>query len=200
MELYNFPSVQKTIEDFINDDDGNITRSQMVTIGTLVLVMSIMSAIDAYAKHSSHGSHGSHTSHSSTSYIRTHSNHGSHSDHGSHQSHSSHTSHSNTASHSNSRYSSEGDVTYGPNVSTIPGIDAVTRSNASISPSDAATTDSATASLSNNSLPKVPNAPDVPDTIAMGTINDVSFIAPMAVDPNHSKIDDIKGIFTFEDE
>lgn len=200
MELYNFPSVQKTIEDFINDDDGNITRSQMVTIGTLVLVMSIMSAIDAYAKHSSHGSHGSHQSHSSTSYIRTHSNHGSHSDHGSHQSHSSHTSHSNTASHSNSRYSSEGDVTYGPSVSTIPGIAAVTRSNSSMSPSDAATTDSVTASISNNPLPEVPNVPDVPDTIAMGTINNVAFIAPMAVDPNHSKIDDIKGIFTSEEE
>lgn len=189
MDLYSFPSVQKTIEDFINDDDGNITRSQMATIGALVLVMSIMSTIDAYAKHSSHGSH---KSHSSTSYIRTHSNHGSHSDHGSHESHSSHTSHSNTVSHSNSRYSSEGDVTYGPNVSSIPGIAGVTKSHASISAGDVAGTDTTTASLSNISFPDVPNAPDVPDTIAMGTINKVASIAPLAVDPNYTKFDDIK--------
>ena len=51
MEKYRFPSIQKTIDDFINDDDGNITRQQLVTIGAMILVMSIMSSIDAYAKH-----------------------------------------------------------------------------------------------------------------------------------------------------
>ena len=52
MEKYRFPSIQKTIDDFINDDDGNITRQQLVTIGAMILVMSIMSSIDAYAKQS----------------------------------------------------------------------------------------------------------------------------------------------------
>ena len=189
MDLYEFPSVKKAIEDFINDEDGNITRSQMVTLGTLVLVMSIMSAMDVYAKH---GSHGSHVSHSSTSYIRSHSNHVSHSDHGSHESHSSHTSHSNTASHSNSIYSSEGDVNYGPDVSSIPRLSADVQSNSIIAPGEVANTNTTTASISNIELPEVPDAPTVPDTIAMGTIQSTATIAPLTVDPNHTMVDEIK--------
>ena len=132
-----FPKIKKSINDFINDEDGSATRSKLISVGSMVLLMTIFAGIDAYAAHSSHKSH---SSHSSTSYIRghvshtshtshtssSHSNHSSHSDHGSHSNHSnhaSHTSHSNTSSHSNSLYSAEGDVTYGPDVSDIPGIE-----------------------------------------------------------------------------
>ena len=129
-----FPKIKKSINDFINDEDGSTTRSKLISVGSMVLLMTIFAGIDAYAAHSSHKSH---SSHSSTSYIRghvshtshtshtssTHSNHGSHSNHSNHASHSSHTSHANTSSHSNSLYSSEGDVTYGPDVSDIPGIE-----------------------------------------------------------------------------
>lgn len=132
-----FPKIKKSINDFINDEDGSTTRSKLISVGSMVLLMTIFAGIDAYAAHSSHKSH---SSHSSTSYNRghvshtshtshtssSHSNHSSHSDHGSHSNHSnhaSHTSHSNTSSHSNSLYSAEGDVTYGPDVSDIPGIE-----------------------------------------------------------------------------
>lgn len=124
-----FPQIKKTIDDFISDEDGNITRSKLVTIGTMVLLMSVMAGIDVYATHRSHSSH---TSHSSTSYIRDHGNHGSHgshSNHSNHSSHSSHTSHSNIATHSNSLYSAEGDVQYAPLVENIPGVSSVPQSN-----------------------------------------------------------------------
>jgi hypothetical protein len=147
-----YPGIKKSIQDFIDDEDGSITRSKLVTVGSMVLLMAIFASIEAQAAHSSHKSHSSHSSHSSTSYSRTHgshesheshsshtssaahsnhsssthSNHSSHSDHGSHSNHSnhaSHTSHANTSAHSNSLYSNEGDVTYGPDVSEIPGVE-----------------------------------------------------------------------------
>lgn len=191
MDKYKFPSIHKTIDDFINDEDGNITRSQLVTIGAMILVMSIMSSIDAYAKHGSHRSHGSHGSHSSTSYIRSHTNHGSHSDHGSHESHSSHTSHSNTASHSNSLYSAEGDVSYGPSVSSIPSVTSGSQSNSPYTVEGVITRNMESESLANAVLPIVPNAPDVPSTIEPGVFQDPSIIAALAVDPNHTAIDDV---------
>lgn len=86
-----FPKIEKAITDFLNDEDGNITRNRLVTIGSLILLMSILS-IDTVSAHESHSSHSSHESHSSTSYIRDHTNHVSHSDHGSHSSHTSHSS------------------------------------------------------------------------------------------------------------
>lgn len=194
MDNYKFPSIKKTIDDFINDDDGNITRNQLVTIGAMILVMSIMSGIDAYAKHGSHRSHGSHGSHSSTSYIRDHSNHASHSDHGSHESHSSHTSHSNTASHSNSLYSAEGDVSYGPSVSSIPSVTSGSQSNSSFIVDEAVTRNMDSEALADAMFPKVPNVPDVPATIGAEAFQDPSVIAALAVDPNHTAVDDVVDI------
>ena len=135
-----FPQISKALNDFIEDEDGNITRSRLAVIGSMIMIMSIMYGIEALADHSSHrshrshsshqsgsgghGSHESHVSHQSHTSSSTHDSHSSHSDHGSH---SSHTSHSNTSSHSNSRFSNEGDVTYGPSLSSINGI-ALTKS------------------------------------------------------------------------
>ena len=133
-----FPKIKKSIKDFVRDEDGGITRSKLIAVGSMVLLMTMVSAIQAYAAHRSHSSH---SSHSSTSYNRGHVSHishtshssgsgshgshsshssSSHSNHSNHSSHSSHTSHSNTSSHSNSLYSTEGDVSYGPSVSDIP--------------------------------------------------------------------------------
>lgn len=130
-----FPQIKRSIEDFLNDEEGNIPRGKLLSIGALLVLFSAILSMDAYAKHSSHSSHKSHSSHSSTSYHRSHtshashtssshSNHASHSDHGSHSSHGSHTSHSNTSSHSNSNYSAAGDldVTAAPRASAIKGI------------------------------------------------------------------------------
>lgn len=104
-----FPSIKKSIETLIEDEEGNIPAGKLLTIGTLIVLLGSVLSMEAFAAHGSHKSHSSHSSHSSTSYIRDHSNHGSHSNHASHASHSSHTSHSNTASHSNSNYSAAGD-------------------------------------------------------------------------------------------
>lgn len=104
-----FPSIKKSIENLIEDEEGNIPAGKLLTIGTLVVLLSTILSMEAFAAHSSHKSHSSHESHASTSYVRNHTNHASHSNHASHASHSSHTSHSNTASHSNSNYSAAGD-------------------------------------------------------------------------------------------
>lgn len=115
-----FPKVKRSIENLIEDEEGNIPTHRLLAIGTIIVLMSNFLAIESFAKHSSHKSHSSHSSHVSGSH-GSHNNHGSHE---SHVSHGSHTSHSNTASHSNSNYSAAGD--YGtpkaPAASSITGI------------------------------------------------------------------------------
>ena len=76
----------------MSDEEGNITRNKILTVGSLAIILGIMYSMDVYAKHGSHSSHKSHSSHSSTSYIRNHTNHASHSNHASHNSHASHSS------------------------------------------------------------------------------------------------------------
>ncbi len=105
----NFPTIKKSIEDLINDEEGNIPRGKLITIGSTLMLMGMIMGIDVYATHGSHKSHSSHSStsyvrsHSSTSYVRSHSSHGSHTSHASHASSqtsdaSTHASHSNTHS------------------------------------------------------------------------------------------------------
>lgn len=103
-----FPTIKKSIEDLINDEEGNIPRGKLLMLGSTIMLMSMIMGIDAYAAHSSHKSHSSHSSHSSTSYHRSHVSHTSHrsgydhSSHGSHNNtHSSHASHTSTPQHIN---------------------------------------------------------------------------------------------------
>ena len=192
-EKKKFPGLKKTIDDFIEDDDGNITRDRLVSVGAMVMVMGILMGMSADA------GHGSHQSHSSVSYIRGHSDH---SDHGSHTSHDSHTSHSNTASHSNSLYSAEGDVSYGPSVSSIPSVQATPKaSTGSGSTSTAAMIGSSDVKLPqipqvtpdgkitvgsithNVKLPEIPTAPDVPDTIQPGSFSIPNMASPVVAKP-----------------
>lgn len=161
-----FPKVNKALTDFLNDEDGNISRKRLVSIGSFILLMSIMN-YDAVLAHGSHVSHSSHESHSSTSYIRDHTNHSSHSDHGSHSSHNSHTSHSNTASHSNSAYSSEGDVEYAPSISEIPEYSISPIENGSVI--DLSATPSVTDASEANSTLLNMNLP-MPDTNSVNTM------------------------------
>lgn len=110
-----FPKFQKSIEDLIEDEEGNIPGKKLLMLGTMIVVLGSLLSMDVFAGHRSHSSHKSHSSHSSGS--------GSHGSHSSHESHASHTSHSNSASHSNSLYSAEGDVTYkAPAASSVPTI------------------------------------------------------------------------------
>ena len=91
-----FPSIQKTIDSFIQDEEGSIPHGKLVTLGAFFLIMSSYIAAAGFG-HSSHKSHKSHSSHSSHSS-------GSHSN-GSHRSHASHVSHSSGYSPHNSHSS-----------------------------------------------------------------------------------------------
>ena len=126
-----FPKFQKSIENLIEDEEGNIPGKKLLVLGTMIVVLGSLMQMDVFAGHRSHSSHKSHSSHSSGSSGHgnhgSHASHASHSNHGSHSnthsSHASHTSHSNTSAHSNSSYSSEGDVSYkAPAAADVPTI------------------------------------------------------------------------------
>jgi len=211
-KLPHFPEVKKSIEDFIADEDGNITRSKLAIIGTMVMVMSLMILTDTYADHASH------VSHSSTAYIRSHSNHssGTHSSqpsqptHSEHASHGSHTSHANTATHSNSQYSSEGDVSYGPDTSSIPSVNAVTKASGYAAGSNTAISalnvsipqipkptglisDAGNAPFVDMTLPKIPKVPDAPATITPPKVGIPNFETPVKVELEHPGETNISG-------
>ena len=141
-----FPKLQKSIENLIEDEEGNIPGKKLLVLGTMMVVLSSLLAMDVFAGHRSHSSHKSHGSHSSGS--SGHGNHGSHESHTSHSSHTSesshsshgshssmhsdhlsHVSHANTANHSDSTYdySVEGGKSLyseysGPAAADVPGI------------------------------------------------------------------------------
>ena len=98
------PHLQKAIYDFIEDQEGNVPRHMVLSIGSMMLILGMILTQNAYAAHRSHSSHSSHRSHSSHS-SHSNSGHGSHSSHSSHSSHESHSNHSNHASHSNTHSS-----------------------------------------------------------------------------------------------
>lgn len=109
----NLPRVLQSISDYLYEEEANIDRRKIISIGTILALATIFMATDAFAKHgshsshSSHGSHGSHSSHASSSHSSGHSNHSNHASHESHESHASHS--SSTAyhySHASSTHSS----------------------------------------------------------------------------------------------
>lgn len=89
------PKINKKINDFLYEEEGNISRGKILTVGSLLLIAGILFAGDVYAAHRSHSSHRSHLSHSSSAG-------GGHGSHESHQSHQSHQSGSGHSSHSSS--------------------------------------------------------------------------------------------------
>lgn len=98
-----FPTVKKSITNFLYEEEANISRSKMLTLGSMmVLVGVLLINSDVFAGHRSHSSHASHGSHSSGSYTP--------STHYSHESHVSHASHVS---------SSTGTIT--PSVDPVPG-------------------------------------------------------------------------------
>jgi len=62
-----FPEIKKSLGDFLYDEEGNISRNKIITVGSLILILSMVYGMDAFASHSSHSSHESHSSHSSHS-------------------------------------------------------------------------------------------------------------------------------------
>ena len=79
-----FPQLKRSIENYLTEEEGNISRNKLLKIGSMVLLMGILFMQDAFAAHRSHSSHESHSSHSSG-----YSGHSSHESHVSHSSHSS---------------------------------------------------------------------------------------------------------------
>lgn len=76
-----FPSVTKALGDYLSDEEGNITRSKVVTLAGIAIVLGTLYGLNVQA---SHRSHSSHSSHSSGSYSSAHYSHISHSSHSSH--------------------------------------------------------------------------------------------------------------------
>lgn len=118
-----FPQIRKGLEDFMNEEEGNISRSKVAMIGSMMVILGVM-LVDgnAYAAHRSHSSHRSHNSHSSG--WGSHESHQSHQSHTSHSSstHSSHASgHSSHASGSHSSHSSASHYSGSGNGSTGTG-------------------------------------------------------------------------------
>nr|WP_302610392.1 His-Xaa-Ser repeat protein HxsA3 [uncultured Mitsuokella sp.] len=62
MEHFEFPHVQKSIEDFLYDEEGNIPMNKVLTIGSVVMILGLLLGDDTYAGHRSHSSHSSHES------------------------------------------------------------------------------------------------------------------------------------------
>lgn len=153
-----FPSVKKSIQDFINDEEAAIPRGKLLAVGSIMVVLSVILSVDAAAKHTSHKSH---SSHSSTSHHRSHVSHTSHSSHS--NTHSSHASHSNTHS-SHSSHSSTAVTTTKPAVTTAAQPVVTTAAKPSVSsipvPSDISSINSV--EISGNSIAAKLNSIGVP--------------------------------------
>ena len=103
MEEHLFPEIKKSIEDFIYEEEGNITRNKVIAMGTMMLILSLMMYDEVFAAHRSHSSHSSHASHSSGSGGGIHGSHESHVSHSSHVSSSGHSSHGSHSNHAASK-------------------------------------------------------------------------------------------------
>lgn len=65
MEKPLFPHIQKSVDSFLYDEEGNIPVNKVLTIGSMLLVLGYLLNQETFAAHSSHRSHSSHSSHRS---------------------------------------------------------------------------------------------------------------------------------------
>lgn len=77
-----FPAAKRSIANYINDEEGNISRNKLVTVGSAVILMGLIVLLDG-CTYVSHISHTSGTSHRSSGSHRSHSSHSSHRSHSS---------------------------------------------------------------------------------------------------------------------
>ena len=127
--LPSFPKLTQSLVDYIYDQEGNISRNKMLTVGSMIMLLSILYSTDVFARHSSHRSHSSHKSHSSGTS-------GYHSSHVSHQSHTSHSSGSGYYYSAGGGTSSYGGASYSQTATGVAanGADAVSVVGGSINP------------------------------------------------------------------
>ena len=52
-----FPHIKHSVEDFLFDEEGNIPRSKILTIGSMIIVLSLLFTEKAFAAHRSHSSY-----------------------------------------------------------------------------------------------------------------------------------------------
>lgn len=62
MEKPLFPHIQKSVDAFLYDEEGNIPVNQVLTIGSMLLVLGYLLNQESFAAHRSHSSHSSHRS------------------------------------------------------------------------------------------------------------------------------------------
>ena len=55
------PKINKKISDFLYEEEGNISRGKILTVGSLLLIAGIIFADEVYGAHRSHSSHSSHS-------------------------------------------------------------------------------------------------------------------------------------------
>ena len=48
--MADFPEIKKSIEDYLYEEEGNITRNKLLMVGSLALIMSCLFAFDADRK------------------------------------------------------------------------------------------------------------------------------------------------------
>ena len=114
-----FPEIQKSIQNYLYEEEGNITRNKLLMVGSLAVIMSVLFALDASAGHSSHRSHSSHSSHSSGTQSYDHASHSSHQSHVSHTSSTTHSSHA-SSTHSSAAHSNVSASTPAPAPAPTP--------------------------------------------------------------------------------
>ncbi|MDO5133839.1 MAG: His-Xaa-Ser repeat protein HxsA3, partial [Eubacteriales bacterium] len=56
-----FPHVKHSVEDFLFDEEGNIPRSKILTIGSMMIVLSMLLTEKAFAGHRTHYTHRTHS-------------------------------------------------------------------------------------------------------------------------------------------
>lgn len=110
--MESFPQIQKSISNYLFEEEGNITRNKLLMVGSMAVIMSVLFVLEVDAGHSSHRSHSSHSSHSS--------GYGSHSSHVSHISHTSSTGHSSHSSGSHSSHSSSSHSNHSNHSNVMP--------------------------------------------------------------------------------
>lgn len=102
-----FPKIKKSIQDFFEDEDGSITRSKVLMIGGMVIILGMLLSDEVYAAHRTHYTHRTHSTHrtsnnkhgSHSSHSTSHSTHSDHYTHGSHSSHASHVSYTDSSNY-----------------------------------------------------------------------------------------------------
>lgn len=74
MYKVDLPTLNRSITDYLQEEEGFIHKEKLFTVGSLIILANILLCDELYAYHSSHRSHSSHNSHNSHRSHSSHSN------------------------------------------------------------------------------------------------------------------------------